>query len=101
MSQHYSDVEKENEPMSLPDLEVWREPAIQLECTKCGADYSVPQSHGGVCDCGTRMTIYSGLSDVAPWWFWYCLPGCLPDSEVNGPYDSEEEALEDARAFSF
>jgi hypothetical protein len=31
------------------------------------------------------------------WYFWFCLPGCLPDSEQEGPFDSETEALADAR----
>lgn len=31
------------------------------------------------------------------WYYWYCLPGCMPDSEAIGPFETEEEALEDAR----
>jgi len=31
------------------------------------------------------------------WYFWYCLPGCLPDGEPVGPYNSREEAEEAAR----
>ena len=31
------------------------------------------------------------------WYWWYCLPGCLPDTEPIGPFDSEDEALADAR----
>jgi hypothetical protein len=27
------------------------------------------------------------------WYYWYCQPGCLPDSEPVGPYDSEEDAI--------
>ena len=29
------------------------------------------------------------------WYYWYCQPGCLPDSEPIGPFDSEALALED------
>lgn len=32
------------------------------------------------------------------WYWWACFPGCLPDSDVMGPFDSEEAAIEDARA---
>lgn len=36
--------------------------------------------------------------ETAPgWYYWYCFPGCLPDSDPIGPYDTEEEALEAAR----
>jgi hypothetical protein len=27
----------------------------------------------------------------------FCFPGCLPDSDWLGPFDSEQAALEDAR----
>ncbi len=30
------------------------------------------------------------------WYWWSCCPGCLPDSEPVGPFDSESEALSDA-----
>lgn len=33
----------------------------------------------------------------AGWYAWECLPGCLPDGEPYGPYDSEAEALADMR----
>ena len=29
------------------------------------------------------------------WYYWSCQPGCLPDSEPNGPHDSEDEARND------
>ena len=29
------------------------------------------------------------------WYYWICHPGCLPDSEPNGPHDSEDEARND------
>lgn len=33
-----------------------------------------------------------------PGWYWQaCLPGCLPDGEAMGPFDTEAEALADAR----
>lgn len=32
------------------------------------------------------------------WYWWACFPGCLPDGEPNGPFATEEEAIEDARA---
>ncbi len=30
------------------------------------------------------------------WYWWSCSPGCLPDGDPNGPFDSEIEAQEDA-----
>lgn len=33
---------------------------------------------------------------LAGFYWWTCCPGCLPDSEASGPFDTEEEANEDA-----
>lgn len=33
----------------------------------------------------------------AGWYWWACFPGCLPDGDPVGPFDTEEEALADAR----
>jgi hypothetical protein len=34
------------------------------------------------------------------WYWWPCFPGCLPDGDPEGPFDTEEEAMEDARQFN-
>ena len=31
------------------------------------------------------------------WYWWPCSPGCLPEGEPTGPFETEEEALADAR----
>ena len=31
------------------------------------------------------------------WYWWPCYPGCLPDGEANGPFDTEAEAIADAQ----
>lgn len=37
-------------------------------------------------------------SSLGPGWFWWpCQPGCLPDGEPNGPFDSSIEAYLDAQ----
>ena len=34
---------------------------------------------------------------VEPGWYWWpCFPGCLPDSDPVGPYQSERDAVIDA-----
>jgi hypothetical protein len=32
------------------------------------------------------------------WYWWACMPGCLPDSDAIGPFATEQEALEDAQS---
>ena len=29
------------------------------------------------------------------WYWWSCQPGCIPDSEPNGPFETEQEARND------
>jgi hypothetical protein len=31
------------------------------------------------------------------WYYWYCYPGCLPDSDPYGPFKTAEAALAEAR----
>lgn len=33
----------------------------------------------------------------AGWYYWYCFPGCMPESDPNGPFDSEQAAWDDVR----
>lgn len=72
MSHYYLDPSKENDKWSLPDLEVfWADKGDWND------EEGEPIKEG--------------------WYYWICFPGCIPDSEANGPFDSEEKALMDAR----
>lgn len=31
------------------------------------------------------------------WYWWACFPGCLPDGEPYGPFETYEEAIKDAQ----
>lgn len=35
--------------------------------------------------------------DAAGWYWWTCFPGCLPDSDPVGPFNTEQDALKDAQ----
>lgn len=41
-----------------------------------------------------RISNCSGL-DRTGWYWWACFPGCLPDGDPNGPFDTERGALLD------
>ena len=73
MTSEYSDPTREENPYALPNIEV----------------FQVPEDYQPETDDGTPLE--------PGWYWWSCLPGCLPDSEPTGPFDSEQEALEDAR----
>lgn len=37
---------------------------------------------------------------LEPGWYWQpCFPGCIPDSDPNGPFETEEEAMTDANVY--
>lgn len=72
--QAYSDPEREADPYSLPDVETFHVPG----------DYN-PETEDG-------EPLPEG------WYWWPCFPGCLPDGDPNGPFDTEDEALGDARS---
>jgi hypothetical protein len=65
VSQHYSDPSRADDPNALPDVEVFYVTAA--ECIEFGSG--------------------------AGWYYWFCFPGCLPDSDPIGPYESEAGAV--------
>ena len=76
----YSDPSRESDPKALPDVEVFSVSpleAIYNRQNACHAD---------------EYTIFD-----AGWYYWYCMPGCLPDSEPFGPFETEAEAVTDCR----
>jgi hypothetical protein len=68
MSFYYSSSDPRISPNSLPNIEVFYARIGEL-----GDDKS----------CG--------------YYWWSCFPGCLPDGEPNGPFTTEEEALNNAQ----
>jgi hypothetical protein len=69
--QEYSDPRRADDPHALPDLEVFFADDVK--------------------DAET------GEFRPAGFYWWPCFPGCLPDGEAAGPFDTEAEALADAR----
>ncbi len=40
----------------------------------------------------------TGESVGEGYYWWPCFPGCMPDTDcVNGPFETEEEAIKDAQ----
>jgi hypothetical protein len=79
MSYFYSDPSRESDPHALPDAEVFYADAGDLdECFGLGDDDDEPSPAG--------------------WYAYACFPGCLPDGDPCGPFDSEAEAIEEWRS---
>ncbi len=68
--QFYTDPERESDPHALPDAEV-----LLFSITHGHDDENY--DHG--------------------YYWWPCSPGCLPDGDPIGPFDTEQEAIDDAR----
>jgi hypothetical protein len=83
MTQAYSDPSRASDPHALPDIEVFYVPAWE-QSTKPRA--------------GEHPTDQDGNYLEPGWYWWSCFPGCLPDGDPSGPFDSEAEALADAQA---
>jgi hypothetical protein len=74
MAQAYSDPSRAADPHALPDIEVFYVPAYNAQ--------------------GERPERDEG---PAGWYWWSCFPGCLPDGDPCGPFETEAEALADAQ----
>jgi len=74
MAQHYSDPSREDDKYSLPNVETYYVDADDVD-----------------------FVDEEGNQLAEGWYYWFCLPGCMPDSSPFGPFDTEAEALEDAR----
>ena len=98
MTQEYSNPDRETDPYSLPELEIFERTAREcaLDDEELVWEYykRFPLSHMNSRD-RERMidTIVEEEEIRGGWFYWYCFPGCLPDSEAIGPFDSYDEAL--------
>jgi len=72
MTQIYSDPEREDDAYALPDCEVFYHD-------------------------GDGAADGDGRPLPAGWYWWACFPGCLPDGDPVGPFDTEAEAIADAQ----
>jgi hypothetical protein len=104
MSQHYSDPKRAHDRYALPDVETWRDVVLTSACCNVDAPMSlvsVALSDARCPSCGKSQRQWLGRrsgSKVRHGWFYqFCFPGCLPDSDPMGPFDTEAEALADAR----
>ena len=75
MTMHYSDPARASDPHALPDVEVF---------------YLDPETH--------KYSLAEGwIGYEAGWYWWSCFPGCLPEGDPIGPFESAEDAIADAQ----
>lgn len=89
MSQHYSDPSRESDPYALPNIEVFY--LDKPTCDHCGRRQASKLAE-------TCRSCGAILPEFTAGWYWQaCFPGCLPDGEPCGPFDTEADAVADAQ----
>lgn len=43
------------------------------------------------------VEVFYQAEEEPGWYFWFCFPGCLPDSDPIGPYRTKRAAIAAAR----
>ena len=102
--QAYSDPSRENDPYALPDVEVFELTAAEVAERDEDLIYEYmqrPEFRLAAMNSRARERMLDAIVEeqgiTGGWYWWTCLPGCLPDSEPIGPFDTEAEALADAQ----
>ena len=75
MTQFYTDPSREQEQHALPNAEAF---------------YVVDEVKG----------VYNGDDVIfagSGWYWWACMPGCLPDGDPIGPFNTEQLAIDDGQ----
>lgn len=89
--QAYSDPTRESDPYALPDIEVFYHEHAKRELCALNAGYKAELY-------GECVVDDEGNCGGTGWYWWACFPGCLPDSDPVGPFDTEADALADAQS---
>src|SRR5208337_3519539 len=100
--QAYSDPKRASDPHTLPDVEVFEltaEEAVQQDedlmweaCKQFPLMYMNSRARDKAIAWAVEESGCTG-----GWFWWTCLPGCLPDSCAFGPFATRQEALADAQ----
>ncbi len=104
MAQAYRDPTRENDPHALPDIEVFQLTAHEVAEMDEDAVWEFSHRHEfrlATMNIRTREAMLDAMVNelgiTGGWYWWACFPGCLPDCDPVGPFDTEAEALADAR----
>jgi hypothetical protein len=100
----YSDIEREDDEYALPDLELFELTAHEVARMDEDAVYEFSKrDEFRLCHMNGRVqdamldAMVKELGITGGWFYWYCFPGCLPDSEAVGPFKTHKAALAAAR----
>ena len=101
MSQHYSDPSRESDPHALPDMEVFELTAREVAERDEDMIYEYMRRHEfrlAAMNSRAREKMFDAMIQeegiTGGWFYWYCFPGCMPDSDAMGPYETRQEAID-------
>jgi hypothetical protein len=102
--QAYSNPARATDSYTLPDVEVFQLTAAEVAAQDEDLVYEYmkrrefrlasmnSRDHAAMID---AMIEEEGIT--GGWFWWTCLPGCLPDSSAFGPFATQAEAIADAQ----
>ena len=86
--QAYSQPDREDEPTALPDLEIFQLTAAEVAEMDEDLIHEYLKRHEfrlASMNGRTREAMFDAMIEeegiTGGWFYWYCFPGCLPDSE--------------------
>jgi len=98
--QFYSDPARENDTYALPDCEVFELTAVEAAALDQDLVYEYTKKHKyrlagfNSRDRDSMLTAIAEENNIqGGWFYWYCIPGCLPESAPFGPYASADAAI--------
>lgn len=104
MAQHYSNPKRAKDPHSLPNVETFQLTAAEVAERDEDTIHEMMKRREfrlAAMNTRTREAMIEAMIEEqgieGGWFYWFCLPGCLPDSEPMGPFKTQAEALADAR----
>lgn len=97
--QVYSDPEREHDLYALPNVELFQMTAQERAAQDEDLVYEYMKRREfrfAAMNSRDRERMLDAMVEeegiTGGWFYWYCFPGCLPDSEALGPYATWQEA---------
>ena len=104
MPQAYSDPDREDDEHALPDLEIFQLTAAEAaETMEDDLEEFMKRHEFRLASMSGRVreqmldAMVAELAIEGGWFYWYCFPGCLPESQAMGPFASYAEARKAAQ----
>lgn len=89
MSYYHSDPDREKDEYAIPDVEVFHIDKTEMLSWLNTEGSTWAEMFDPCCDDSKE----DSANRLSGWYYQTCLPGCMPDSDPFGPYETEEKAV--------